>query len=103
MDIEHCSAERGGTMKVFAIFDERGAFVRAASNEQNAITSTPVGGERIPLTLVRDDAQKLSKAECKHGTLIRRDMSGWEFSTSRAEKPKSLNKQKSIDKGEDET
>ena len=92
-------------MKVFAIFDERGEFIRAASNEQNAIIATPARGERIGLTLVRDEDRRLWSAECKFGVLIKRDMSGWEFSTV-SEKPtekKSLNKQKKVDAAGDET
>lgn len=92
-------------MRVFAVFDERGDFVRAISNEQNAISATPARGERIGLVLERNEDQKLWAAVCKHGTLIKRDMSGWEFSTLPAEKPekKSLNKQKKVDVAEEET
>lgn len=92
-------------MRVFAVFNERGEFVRAISNEQNAIQATPARGERISLVLVRNDEQKLWAAPCKHGTLIKRDMSGWEFSTE-SEKPaekKSLNKQKKVDVAGEET
>lgn len=95
----------GGTMKVFAVFDERKKFIRAISNEQNAISATPQHGERVEIVLQRDEKHNLWRGDCTHGTLYRRDMSGWEFSTVKdePEKPKSLNKQKKVyDAKEDE-
>lgn len=95
-------------MKVFAVFDSRGAFVRVAANEQNAIAARPENGEHVGVTMQRNEAQSLWSAECKNGVLLKRDIGGWEFSAVKdakeeTQKTKSLNKQKKVDDSGDET